>query len=91
MRCSESKEECSVEDRVAVSKYAPVLIIQERMGRKNLALGPEKKSCLTPGGVSPWEGKEIRNSRSAGDNCLVQSRHLALQYLSSLRMTLSGT
>lgn len=77
MQCSQSKEDCSVEDRVAMSKPAPVLIIQERTDKKNLVPGLKKKSCLTPGGTSPWEGKDIRNSRSAGHECLVQSCHLS--------------
>lgn len=44
-------------------------------GENNLFPGLKKKSCLTPGGRSPWEGKDIRNSKSAGDKCLVQSWH----------------
>lgn len=72
MQCSQSKEEIYIGRQVATSKYAVVLIVQDRMGKKNLFPGLKEKSCLSPGGLSPWEGKDIRNSRSAGDKCTVQ-------------------
>lgn len=73
MQCFQSKEEIYIGRQLATSKYVVVPIVQDRMGKKNLFPGLKKKSCLSPGDPSPWEGKDIRNSRSAGDKCIVQS------------------